>query len=90
MNRILSLICFAGVLVIGGVWYSQGTNLATLEKELVKTTKVDEFGDEVTEEKWEPTFKLGLDYAGPSMGMLIIAGTLLGWRARRESEDDQG
>lgn len=88
MKKTLAAICLVGALAVIGVWVSHGTHLATLDKELVETQVKDDFGDTVTEKKWVPTFKLGLDYAGPSAGFLLLSATLFFWGARRENANE--
>ena len=85
MKKMLATICLIGALAVLGLWVAHGTHLATLDKTLVETQVTDDFGDTVTEKKWVPAFKLGLDYAGPSAGFLLLSATLFFWGARREN-----
>ncbi len=84
MKRAFAAICLVAALGVIGLWVAHGTHLGTLDKELIETKVTDDFGDTVTEKTWVPTFKLGLDYAGPSAGFLLLSATLFFWRARRE------
>ncbi|MCA9525032.1 MAG: hypothetical protein KC549_01890 [Myxococcales bacterium] len=68
---------------VGGVWLASGMHLATQTEKLVETRTTDEFGDEVVDRKWEKTFELGLDFAGPGGGGLVGLGGVLLFLARR-------
>lgn len=81
--KAVGVLCLLGALALGGVWVAHGTHLATLTEKPVEVTTEDEFGDQVTTTKWEPTFEIGLDYAGPGMGVLGLAGIVLLWRSRK-------
>ncbi|MFN3198789.1 MAG: hypothetical protein ACE366_10320 [Bradymonadia bacterium] len=48
--------------------------------------KLDDFGDPVIETRWEDTFKLGLDYAGPAMGGLGGLAVVLFFLGRRKDK----
>ena len=87
MKRALASMCLLAAFGIIGFWAVQGTHLGTLDKELVVIKVTDDFGDTVEEKKWVPTFKLGLDYAGPSTGFLLLSATLFFWSARRDQRD---
>ncbi|MEO1267077.1 MAG: hypothetical protein AAFX99_03200, partial [Myxococcota bacterium] len=63
---------------------SHGAYLATQEQVPVKTTVVDDFGDDEEKIEWkEPTdfpvtgFHIGLDRAAPVGGLLFIGGAVL-------------
>ena len=70
-------LCILLSLGVGGVWFAQGRHMGTLTEKLVETKSTDEFGDEVINRKWEKTFELGLDFAGPGGGGLFGLGALL-------------
>lgn len=80
-------------LAVAGLWLAHGGDLATREKVAVKTTVVDDFGDEVEKVEWKaPTdfpvtgFHVGLDRAGPLGGLLFGGGVaLLVFGFRRDS-----
>ena len=76
--RIAAIICFVLSLAPIGVWVAQGGGMFTLEKRLVETTAVDDFGDEVTTEEWVEDFQLGLvDGALPVFAVLDTLGAFL-------------
>lgn len=98
--KLLSALCFLAAFAVLGTWLYHGQReptysprAATLFQEHVKepaknedgTPKTDDFGDPIIEEKWVDTFKLGLDYAGPAMGVFGFLGVGLFIVGRRRS-----
>jgi hypothetical protein len=66
------------------VWAAQGRHYFTLTEKLVKERVVDEFGDQVEKNRWEPALAIGLlDAAGPAFLALGGTGGLLLFLARR-------
>lgn len=76
-------LCLLGALAIGGVWLAHGRLMGTRTETPVEVVTTDDFGDEVKTTRWEPKFELGLDYAGPGAGLLVVLAAGLFWRSRR-------
>ncbi|MEE2786144.1 MAG: hypothetical protein VX589_02325 [Myxococcota bacterium] len=83
--KAIRAICLLGVIGLGVFWYTEGMHLATLEEKLVETTKVDDFGDEVTEKSWVKVNEIGLDYLGPAAGLLFGIAVVITIKLRRRS-----
>lgn len=82
--RLAAILCFFLALGVGGVWIAHGRHMATLTEKPVEETTTDEFGDPVKSIRWEKTFELGLDFAGPGAGGLVGLGALLLFLGRRK------
>ena len=84
MMRAAILVCVALAVGVGAMWLLDGKHLGTLTEKPVEQIVTDEFGDEEKVIKWQPTFELGLDIAGPVGAVLLgIAGTLVIVQRRR-------
>lgn len=81
MWKIISIIAFVLVVGIGAKWMMDGAQIFTKDKE--KVVVVDElFGTESVE--WKEGFWLGLDMAGPAMGVLMVVGIFGVYRNRKQ------
>lgn len=73
MWKAIGIIAFVLVIGVGAKWMADGMQVFSKDKQQVVV--VDEmFGTESTE--WEKGFWLGLDIAGPVMGVLVGVGIL--------------
>ena len=97
--KAVGAILIVVALAATALWVAHGADLATREKVPVTTKSVDDFGDEVETITWKaPTdfpltgFHVGLDRAGPIVGLSGVAGICLivfgVRRSRRESSND--
>jgi hypothetical protein len=83
MWKAISIIAFILVIGVGTKWVVDGTQVFSKDKQQVVV--VDEmFGTESTE--WKEGFWLGLDIAGPMVGVLIAAGVFGMYRNRKQNE----
>jgi len=83
MWKIISVIAFVLILGVGIKWVSDGAQVFSKDKEQVVV--VDEmFGTESTE--WKDGFWLGLDIAGPVVGVLIAVGILGLYRTKKQND----
>ena len=82
MWKIISIIAFVLVVGVGMKWVMDGAQVFSKDKEQVVV--VDEmFGTESTE--WKEGFWLGLDIAGPVMGVLVAVGVWGLYRAKKQN-----
>lgn len=80
MWKSISIIAFILVVAVGVKWIADGTQVFSKDKQQVVV--VDEmFGTESTE--WKDGFWLGLDVAGPVMGVLIGVGVFGLYRGKQ-------
>jgi uncharacterized membrane protein YphA (DoxX/SURF4 family) len=79
--RIISIIALIFALFVAVIWFAHGMQVFTKDKEQI-ITRDELFGTESI--TWKPTFKLGLDYAVPALGGLIIisGGSHLIWKKK--------
>jgi len=71
--------------LVGGLWLSKGMHLATPEQVENITISVDEFDEEVKTSEWiknPDPLDIGLDLAGPMIGVLGVLGLALLWKGR--------
>ena len=76
------LIC----VLVGGLWLSKGMHLATPEQIEEVTVSTDDFGDEVKKSEWiknPDPLDIGLDLAGPVIGLFGALGIALFWKGRQ-------
>ena len=80
MWKIISMIALVLTIGVGTKWIIDGTQIFTKNKQQVVV--VDEmFGTESIE--WKEGFRLGLDIAGPTAGVLIAVGILGLYKSRK-------
>lgn len=71
MWKVISLVAFVLLLGVGAKWVTDGAQIFSKDKQQVVV--IDEmFGTESTE--WKSGFWLGLDIAGPAIGVLGAVG----------------
>lgn len=82
MWKAISIVAFVLVVGIGAKWVADGAQVFSKDKQQIVV--VDEmFGTESTE--WKEGFWLGLDMAGPAMGVLIAVGVFGLYRNKKQS-----
>jgi len=82
MWKAISIVAFVLVVGIGAKWVADGAQVFSKDKQQIVV--VDEmFGTESTE--WKDGFWLGLDMAGPAMGVLIAVGVFGLYRNTKQS-----
>ena len=82
MWKAISIVAFVLMIGVGAKWVADGAQVFSKDKQQVVV--VDEmFGTESTE--WEEGFWLGLDIAGPMMGVLVVVGVLGVYKNKKQS-----
>jgi len=86
-KRVIALGALVLAIGVGIYWWASGASVWTMTEVPVET-KDELFG--TTSIQWEPGFRLGLEYAAPAAGgLLVIAGVLL-WMVRRDRRRTAG
>jgi len=87
MLKIIIIVIIVLEFSLLGFWFYSGSELLTKTKVPVTILKKDElFGTEIEETILKDKFVLGLDYAGPGIGVLGIAGVVSILFYRREQK----
>ena len=82
--RAIAALCIVASLGVAGLWVAHGTHMGTRTEIPHEEKVIDDFGDEEIKIVWKDGFELGLDFAGPGAGGLLVAGFgLLFWARRR-------
>lgn len=84
MWKIISAIAFVLAIGVGTKWIVDGAQIFTKNKQQVVVVDAL-FGTESI--AWQEGFWLGLDRAGPAMGILIAAGILGLYKSRKKRSD---
>ena len=85
----LSILCVVLAGAIAGLWVTKGMHLATPEKIQKEVVSTDEFGDKVTKKEWVANpdkLEIGLDYAGPGIGLFMGLAGVLFWLGYKENQ----
>lgn len=82
MWKAISIIAFVLVVGVGAKWVADGAQVFSKDKQQVVV--VDEMFDTESTE-WEDGFWLGLDMAGPTMGVLIVVGIFGLYKNKKQS-----
>lgn len=87
MNRLqqMAVGCFVICALVGGLWLSKGMHMATPQQVEIIKENTDEFGDVVPTSEWVANpdmLDIGLDIAGPIIGLFGALGLGLLWKGR--------
>lgn len=72
--------------IVGGLWLSKGMHLATPQQVEKIEVSTDDFGDRVEKSIWvdnPDSLEIGLDIAGPVIGLFGALGLALLWKGRQ-------
>ncbi len=84
-QKTIGLVCLVLALGVIGYWLASGAHAFTQTKVAVQTQVSDDvFGDTTTTTEWRDEFRPGIEYAGPTAAVLLIAAGGLMWSASRK------